>query len=62
MIKSSYRVLTGKGRLFHYIGNPDRKSGTNVTRGVVRRLQAAGFKRVIPKPGTFGVFALKQVV
>jgi hypothetical protein len=53
------RVLWGNGRLFHYIGNPDSKSGTNVTRGVVRRLQEAGFKRVIPKPAAFGVLALK---
>lgn len=57
--RSLHRILTGKGRLFHYIGNPDSKSGANVTRGVVRRLQAAGFKRVIPKPGAFGVLALK---
>lgn len=54
-----YRVLTPKGRLFHYIGNPKSKSGANVTRGVVRRLQDAGFKRIIPKPGAFGVLALK---
>lgn len=54
-----YRVLTPKGRLFHYIGNPDSKSGGNVTRGVVRRLQEVGFRRVIPKKGAFGVLALK---
>jgi len=54
-----YRVLAAKGRLFHYIGNPQSKSGSNVTRGVSRRLQEAGFKRVIPKPGAFGVLALK---
>lgn len=54
-----YRVLAAKGRLFHYIGNPRSKSGSNITRGVSRRLQEAGFKRVIPKPGAFGVLALK---
>ena len=54
-----YRVLTPKGRLFHYIGNPKSKSGASVTRGAVRRLQEAGFKRIIPKPSAFGVLALK---
>lgn len=54
-----HRVLAANGRLFHYIGNPDSKSGANVTRGVVRRLQAVGFKRIVPKPGAFGVLAFK---
>lgn len=54
-----HRVLTAKGRFYHYIGNPKSKSGASVTRGVVRRLQEAGFKRIIPKPGAFGVLALK---
>jgi hypothetical protein len=57
--RSLYRILTSRGRLFHYIGNPDSKSGANVTRGVVRRLQEAGFRQVIPKPSAFGVVALK---
>ena len=54
-----YRILTPKGRLFHYIGNPDSKSGGSVTRGVVRRLQDAGFRRVQPQPQAFGVVAYK---
>jgi predicted methyltransferase len=54
-----YRVLTPKGRLFHYIGNPESKSGGNVTRGAVRRLQEAGFRRVKPRPQAFGVVAYK---
>ncbi|MCB9420923.1 MAG: methyltransferase [Ardenticatenaceae bacterium] len=54
-----YRILTPKGRLFHYIGNPDSKSGGNVTRGVVRRLQEAGFRRVKSRPQAFGVVAYK---
>lgn len=54
-----YRILTPKGRLFHYIGNPESKSGGNVTRGVVRRLQEAGFRRVKPRPQAFGVVAYK---
>ncbi len=51
------RVLRGRGRLFHYIGNPDSKSGATVTRGVVRRLQEAGFRRITPHPEAFGVTA-----
>ncbi len=54
-----YRILTPKGRLFHYIGNPASKSGGNVTRGVVRRLQEAGFRRIKPHPQAFGVVAYK---
>ncbi len=54
-----YRILTPKGRLFHYIGNPKSKSGAGVTRGVVRRLQEAGFRRVKPNPQSFGVVAYK---
>ncbi len=51
------RVLRSRGRLFHYIGNPDSKSGATVTRGVVRRLQEAGFRKVTPHPEAFGVTA-----
>jgi hypothetical protein len=54
-----YRILTPKGRLFHYAGNPDSKSGGSVTRGVVRRLQDAGFRRLKPRPQAFGVVAYK---
>jgi hypothetical protein len=55
-----YRVLTPNGRLFHYIGNPESASGQRVTRGVIRRLQAAGFTRVRPAPQAFGVVAQKS--
>ena len=54
-----HRILERKGRLFHYIGDPDSKSGRNVTRGVVRRLQEAGFSRVVRRPAAFGVVAYK---
>jgi predicted methyltransferase len=54
-----HRLLKPKGRLFHYIGNPKSKSGAGVTRGVVRRLQEAGFRRVRGRPGAFGVVASK---
>ncbi|MBW7884684.1 MAG: RsmD family RNA methyltransferase [Caldilineaceae bacterium] len=51
------RVLRRGGRLFHYIGNPESKSGASVTKGVVRRLQEAGFRNVQPRREAFGVFA-----
>lgn len=54
-----YRVMRDGGRLFHYIGDPDSKSGRNTTRGVVRRLQESGFSRVVRHPHAFGVVALK---
>lgn len=53
------RVLKHKGRLFHYIGDLESRSGRNVARGVVRRLKEAGFARVTRKPGAFGVVAYK---
>ncbi len=53
------RVLRGGGRLFHYIGNPESKSGATVTRGVVRRLTEAGFRRVQERAQAFGVVAVK---
>lgn len=53
------RVLRPRGRLFHYIGNPDSKSGATVTRGVLRRLQEAGFTRVTTRPEAFGVIGVR---
>lgn len=55
--REARRVLRRRGRLFHYIGNPESKSGATVTRGVIRRLQEAGFRRIVPQPKAFGVTA-----
>ena len=52
------RVLRRKGRLFHYIGDPDSQSGRRTTAGVMRRLRETGFTRVIRHPEAFGVVAL----
>jgi predicted methyltransferase len=52
-----FRVLRPKGRLFHYIGDLSSRSGRNVVRGVVRRLQEAGFLRIARRPEAFGVVA-----
>ena len=54
-----YRVLRRGGRLFHYIGNPESRSGATVTRGVVKRLGEAGFRRIQARPQAFGVAAIK---
>jgi len=57
--QQAYRVLKPNGRMFHYIGNPESKSGGRITRGVVERLKKAGFARVSLQPGAFGVLAKK---
>jgi predicted methyltransferase len=54
-----YRVLRRGGRMFHYIGDPDSPSGKRTTGGVIRRLQDAGFSRVVRRPEAFGVVAYK---
>jgi predicted methyltransferase len=51
------RVLGRGGRMFHYIGDPGSASGSRITRGVIRRLQEAGFARVVRRPEAFGVVA-----
>ncbi|MFL5624839.1 MAG: class I SAM-dependent methyltransferase [Ktedonobacteraceae bacterium] len=54
-----FRVLKRGGRLFHYIGDLNSKSSGTVARGVVRRLQEAGFTRVVRRPEAFGVVAYR---
>jgi len=54
-----HRVLVRGGRLYHYVGSPGRKRGKDVARGVIRRLYAAGFRRVERHRATEGVVALK---
>ena len=55
----AYRVLRRKGRMFHYIGDPESKSGRSLTAGVIRRLEQVGFQRVARAPRAFGVVAYK---
>jgi len=57
--RQAYRVLKPNGRIFHYIGNPESKSGASLTRGAAQRLRQAGFHRVEPRPGAFGLLAFK---
>ena len=51
------RVMAPGGRLFHYVGDPESHSGARVTRGVLRRLEEAGFRDVRRRPEAFGVSA-----
>jgi len=53
------RVLQRGGRLFHYVGDLESKSGRTVVKGVMRRLQEAGFSRVVRRPGAFGLVVYK---
>jgi predicted methyltransferase len=58
--QQAFRVLKRNGRMFHYIGDPESKSGARTTAGVIRRLQQAGFRRVVRAPRAFGVVAYKE--
>jgi predicted methyltransferase len=57
--KELYRVMRNHSQLFHYIGDPESKSGRSVTAGVIRRLEQAGFMQVRRAPRAFGVVAVK---
>lgn len=53
------RVMCNRSILFHYIGDPESKSGRSITAGVIRRLEQAGFRQVRRAPRAFGVVAVK---
>lgn len=57
--RSLYRVLAPRGRLYHYVGDPESRSGRSATNGALRRLQEAGFSRVVRRPEAFGLLASK---
>jgi uncharacterized protein len=54
-----YRVLGRGGRMFHYVGDMNSSYGNRIVKGVVRRLQDAGFSRVTRKDDAFGLVASK---
>jgi predicted methyltransferase len=54
-----YRVMRNQSQLFHYIGNPESKSGRSITASVMRRLEQTGFRQVRRAPRAFGVVAVK---
>jgi predicted methyltransferase len=51
--------MRNRSQLFHYIGDPESKSGRSITAGVIKRLEQAGFSQVKRAPRAFGVVALK---
>jgi predicted methyltransferase len=57
--QQAWRVLSGSGRMFHYLGDPNSTLGGRVTKGVVKRLRSAGFRRIISKSFAYGVLACK---
>jgi hypothetical protein len=57
--RALWRVLKPGGCVFHYIGDPNSRTGHRVTRGAVERLKQAGFERVIGAAEAFGVVAFK---
>lgn len=57
--RALYRVMRNRSQLFHYIGDPESKSGRSITAGVIRRLEQVGFKLVKHSPRAFGVVAVK---
>lgn len=54
-----YRVLARRGQLFHYIGDMGSNYGSRTLKGVIRRLQEAGFSKVLRKDEAFGLVASK---
>ena len=54
-----FRVLKRGGRLYHYIGDPQSKASGGVTKGALKRLQEAGFARVVRRQEAYGVVAYK---
>jgi uncharacterized protein len=57
--RQAWRVLAGNGRMFHYLGDPHSALGGRVSKGVINRLRAAGFQRIVQKPIAYGVLACK---
>jgi len=54
-----YRVLRSGGSLFHYTGEPGKHSNISYLKGIKRRLEMAGFYRVVWVESAKGFLALK---
>jgi predicted methyltransferase len=57
--RHAFRILAPRGKMFHYIGDPESGMGARVTTGVIKRLKEAGFAKVVRSPKAFGVVAYK---
>lgn len=52
-----FRVLKPGGRLFHYVGDLESRSVGRIVKGVIQRLERAGFQRIQRRPEAFGLVA-----
>ncbi len=57
--KEIFRVLKNGGYLFHYIGEPGKRRGLNIKKGVINRLRNVGFKNVRWHEDVKGITARK---
>jgi hypothetical protein len=61
-----YRALTcllgAKGKLYHYVGDPQSAHGARVARGVAKRLRDVGFEGVTVDAHAHGVVAANEFV
>ena len=57
--KDANQLAFAVGALSHYVGDPESKASGGVTRGVIRRLQGAGFSRVVRHADASGVVAYR---
>lgn len=57
--KNLFKKLKFKGKLLHYVGNPQKKQGRSVFTGVLNRLKQVGFKKVKKEEKLFAVLAYK---
>lgn len=52
------RILRRKGKLYHYIGDPESKESGRLFKGVMKRLREAGYGTVKPVKFAYGVVAV----
>lgn len=52
-----HRVSKRGARLFHYVGSPGRRRGVDISKGIVQRLQRAGWAEVKKEPALLGIIA-----
>jgi predicted methyltransferase len=57
--KKLLRVLKPRGKIFHYVGDLQSRSGRSVGDGVVQRLEEVGFVQVKRSYDAFGIVASK---
>ncbi len=57
--RKMFSAIKPGGRLFHYTGNPGRRRGKDIPKGVKKRLRLAGFRIIRDCPEALGVLAEK---